>query len=121
MSSDRGAFVVAWLERWGERFLKVQQPDIYKMLLLHVGGTDKLKRYMNPERYWQSVQVILDGLFTSAERAEMCAELIDQSMFLDDPAFTPFLHRAKAEIRCRELVVSMEKTVGIRAFQRSAY
>jgi hypothetical protein len=91
------------------------------MLLLHVGGTDKLKRYLEPESYWQSVQVILDGLFTASERAQMCAELIDQPMFLEDPAFTPFLQRARAEIRCRELVWMVEETVGVHAFQRSVY
>ncbi|MDH3659273.1 MAG: hypothetical protein OEU92_04450 [Alphaproteobacteria bacterium] len=121
MSSVRGDCVVAWLERSGGRFLKAQQPDIYDMLMLHVGGTDTLKTYSDPEAYWQSVQVILDCFFSAAERAEMCTELIEEPAFLDDPGFLSFRHRARAEIRCRELILMIEETVGLRAFQRSVH
>lgn len=119
MSSLQGGCVVAWLERWGERFLKRPQPDIYQMLLLHVGGTDILRRYHGTDAYWHNVQTVLDCFFTAAERAEMCAELIDEPLFLDDLGFQPFLHQAKAEIRCRALVQMVEATASIRASMRS--
>ena len=113
MSSRQGALVVAWLERWGERFLKAQQPDMYQMLLLHVGGTDKLKHYPEKAAYWQSVQVVLDCFFSAAERAEMCAELIDQPLFEGDHSFAAFRDRARAEMGCRDLILMVEETVGV--------
>ena len=119
MSSLRGAYVVMWIERWGARFLKGPQPEIYQMLQLHVGGTDVLKWYSGSETYWQSVQAVLDCFFSGAERAQMCSELIEQALFLEDPGFTPFLHQARAEIRCRELVAVIENAVGIRTSLRS--
>lgn len=119
MSSRRGGWVVAWMERWGERFLKGSQPEIYQQLLLHVGGTDLLRRYPGTDAYWQYVQAILDCFFSSAERAEMCAEVIGQPLFTDDPAFEPFLHQAKAERRCRELFETIEATAAVRASLRS--
>lgn len=114
MSSLQGGCVVGWLERWGERFLKRPQPDIYQMLLLHVGGTDILRHYHGTDAYWQNVQTVLDCFFTAAERAEMCAELIDEPLFLDDPGFEPFRHRARAEIGCRKLVQVVDATASIR-------
>lgn len=119
MSSLRGGYVVAWLERWGARFLKGPQPGIYHALLLQVGGTDRLRWYSGTEAYWQSVQAVLDCFFSAAERAEMCRELIDQPLFMDDSGFASFLHQARAEIRCRELVATIEATAGIRASLRS--
>lgn len=126
MSSKQGACVVAWLERGGLRFLKGSQPHIYDVLLLHVGATDTLKRYAsidkrqaNTDAYWHYVQVILDSFFSAAERAEMCAELIEEPMFKDDPGFQPFLHRARAELRCRDLILIIEATASIRATLRS--
>lgn len=119
MSSLRGTCVVAWLERWGARFLGGQQPHIYQQLLLHVGGTDILRRYSGSRAYWQYVQAILDCFFSAAERAEMCAELIQEPLFRNDPAFGPFLIQARAELRCRELVSTIEETTGIRVTLRS--
>jgi hypothetical protein len=121
MSHHRGTCVVSWIERWGERFLKRAQSDIYDMLMLHVGGTDMLKRYAGTAVYWQNVQTVLDCFFTAVERAEMCAELIDEPLFADDPGFAHFLQQARAEMRCRELILMIETTAGIRASLRSVY
>ncbi len=101
--------MVAWLERGGDRFLRDQQPDIYQQLLLHVGGTDVLRRYCGTEAYWLHVQTVLDCFFSSAERAAMCRELMDESLFEGDPAFPFFLDRARAELRCRELILLVEE------------
>ena len=119
MESLRGGCVVGWLERWGERFLKRPQPDIYQMLLLHVGGTDTLRWYSGTNTYWQNVQTVLDCFFNSTERAEMCEELIREPLFHDDPGFEPFLNQARAEIRCRDLVMMVKATASIRASMRS--
>lgn len=121
MSSLQGSCVVDWIERWGERFLKGPQPDIYQMLLLHVGGTDMLRQYSGDHTYWQHVQTILDCFFSAAERAEMCFELINEPLFQDDPGFVPFLHRARAELRCYELVSLIEQTGAVRTTLRSVY
>ena len=94
-------------------------PDVYQQLLLHVGGTDILKRYSGSRAYWQYVQTILDSFFTAAERAQMCAELIDEPLFRGDPGFYPFLVQAKAELRCQELISMIEETAGIRVKLRS--
>ena len=88
--------------------------------MLHVGGTDVLKWYTGTEDYWQKVQLVLDSFFSATERAELCSQLIEQPLFLEDPGFEPFLHQARAEIRCREIVAMIEATVGIRAYHRSA-
>ena len=119
MSSKRGGRVIEWIERGGERFLKGAQPDIYQILLLHVGATDRLRAYAGNEAYWQNVQAILDCFFSAAERAEMCAQLIDEPLFTGDPAFEHFLHQARAELRCRELAAAVRAIDGIRASIRS--
>lgn len=111
--------MVAWLEIGGERFLRGSQPELYQTLMLHVGGTDVLKWYTGTEHYWQRVQLVLDSFFSSVERAEMCAELIEQPLFLEDPGFGPFLQHARAEIRCREVISMIEATTGTRAYLRS--
>lgn len=109
MSSLRGNFVVAWLERGGDRFLRESQPSIYQALLLHVGGTDVLRRYHAKPAYWQHVQAVLDCFFTASERAELCRGLIQDALFPNDPGYSWFLDQARAEIRCRELVALVER------------
>jgi len=121
MSSQRGGCIVNWIERWGDRFLKGPQPDIYQMLLLHVGATDMLREYESSECYWQHVQAVLDCFFSAAERAEMCRELINEPLFQGDPGFTPFLHQACAELRCHELLVVIDRKTGARPSLRSVY
>jgi len=111
--------VIDWIERWGQRFLTSSQHDIYQMLLLHVGATDMLRQYKGTEAYWQYVQTILDCFFSAAERAEMCAELMNEPLFLGDPGFESFLQQARAELQCRELIVMIAQTGGIRRSMRS--
>ena len=115
MSSKLGGRVIEWIERGGERFLRGAQQDIYQILLLHVGATDRLRYYSGSEAYWQNVQAILDCFFSAAERAEMCAQLIDEPLFSNDPGFKHFLHQARAELRCRELAADVRKSANIRA------
>ncbi len=119
MSTLRGDDVIIWLERWGERFLRGSQPELYQMLLLHVGATDKLRQYSGSEAYWEYIQAILDCFFSAAERAEMCADLIKVKQFTKDPGCASFLQNAKAEIRCRELVGMIEAISSVRASLRS--
>ena len=118
MSTLRGDDVIAWLERWGERFLGGSQPELYQMLLLHVGATDKLRKYSGADAYWQYVQAILDCFFSAAERTEMCADLMKAKHVVDDPGCASFLHQAKAEIRCRELIEMIEAVASIRTSLR---
>jgi hypothetical protein len=119
MSRRRGLCVVDWLERWGACFLRSPQPHVYQQFLLHVGGTDVLRRYVGQPDYWRHVQSILDGFFTMAERAQMCAELISQPLFDGEPGFQPFLAQAKAEIRCAELIEKIEAELPMREGLRS--
>ena len=115
----RGCYVVAWLEHGGDRFLRDSPPEIYAQLLLHIGGTDALRRYCGTPHYWQQVQTILDGFFTSAERAVMCRELMEAPLFANDPGFQSFLIHARAELRAYELISvtegMMKKRVSLRS------
>lgn len=122
MSLERGDFIVAWLERGGRQFLMESQPEMFQVLMLHVGATDKLKQYTNSKAYWQYVQAMLDFFFSAGERAELCAELLKEPMFQDEQGrgLTPFLHLAKAEVSCHQLISMIEESAGIRATQRSA-
>jgi len=119
MPSLRGRCVVAWLEHGGDRFLRDILPDVYQQLLLHVGGTDVLRRYCGSSQYWQHVQVVLDCFFTSAERAVMCRELMEEPLFANDPGFRAFLIQALAELRSRELIAVTESMIRKRATLRS--
>ena len=87
--------------------------------MLHVGATDKLRQYSGSVTYWEYIQAILDCFFSAAERADMCADLIKEKQFTDDPGCVTFLHHAKAEIRCHELVGMIEASSGVRASLRS--
>ncbi|MEM8949386.1 MAG: hypothetical protein AAGA21_07770 [Pseudomonadota bacterium] len=119
MSTLRGDDVVIWLERWGERFLDGSQPELYQMLMLHIGATDKLRQYSGSVEYWEYIQAILDCFFSAAERAEMCADLMKERQFTDDPGCASFLHHANAEIRCCELIGRIKNVAGVRAAFRS--
>ena len=119
MSRRYGQCVVTWLERGGERFLRTAQPYVYQQLLLHVGATDVLRRYDCPEAYWQYVQAILDCFFTSAQRAEMCSELIADPLFASRDDFRPFLMEAQAELRLQDILAGVDAVAGIRAPLRS--
>ena len=108
MSRRHGQCVVNWLEAGGDRFLRESQPCVYEQFLLHVGATDVLRHYDVAISYWNSVQVILDSFFTSAQRAEMCHELIEEPIFVGREDFRPFLIQARAEIRAQETLALVE-------------
>ncbi len=115
MSLERGDFIVAWLERGARKHLSESQPEMFQVVMLHVGATDKLKQYTNSKAYWQYVQAMLDFFFSAGERAELCAELLKEPMFQDElgRGLTPFVHQAKAEVSCRELISMIEDSAGI--------
>jgi hypothetical protein len=107
------------LERGGDRFLRSSQPYVYQQFLLHVGATDILRHYDVATAYWSYVQTVLDCFFTSAERAEMCAELIGEPMFRGREDFRPFLIEARSEIRAQEVMIAIDAVAGIKALLRS--
>lgn len=119
MSRRHGQCVVDWLEGGGDRFLRESQPSVYEQFLLHVGATDVLRQYDDAVSYWNSVQVVLDSFFTSAERAEMCRELIEARIFKGREDFRPFLVQAKAEIRTESLLAEIDALVETKVAIRS--
>jgi hypothetical protein len=106
-----GAVIVDILERAGARYLKRNEPDLYWAYLLNIGGTHAVRRYDQTETYWDRVQLILDGFFSSKERAQICTELIAHGELWGRAEFRGFLMRAIAERRLQ----SMLATVPIRA------
>lgn len=119
MSGRHGQFVVTWLERGGERFLRATQPYVYQQLLFHTGATNVLRCYDEANHYWHYVQAILDNFFTSAERAEMCQELINAPIFKGREDFRPFLIEARAEVRAQELLATIDFVADTKASLRS--
>lgn len=107
MSTWVGARIVDMLESAGRRYLKPSDPDLYRAFLLHVSGTDLLRRYDGSEVYWQRVQAILDTFFGADERAVICARMIEQHALRRLPEFRSFLARATAECRLQELVAGL--------------
>lgn len=106
MTAHLGATIIELLEQAGEHHLKTTSPDAYAVLLLQVGGSNTLREYAACADYWEQVQAILDYFFSSAERAAICARLIDQPELRRRPEFQGFLARALAECRLQELVAS---------------
>lgn len=100
MTSRVGARVVDVLEQAGEQHLR---PDIYPVFLLHLGGATTVRVYDDNEAYWHRVQVILDAFFTSAQRAEIVGDLIQQQDLRARPEFQAFLADALAERRMQGL------------------
>lgn len=119
MSRRHGQSVVTWLQRGGERFLRTTQPYVYQQLLLHTGATDILCRYDDAGDYWHFVQAVLDCFFTSAERADMCRELIEDPIFAGREDFRPFLIQARAEIRAQEVIAAVDALTDTQASLRS--
>ncbi len=119
MSRRHGQYVVAWLERGGERFLREAQPYVYQQFLLHTGATDILRHYDGASDYWQYVQAILDSFFTSAERADMCQQLVEAPFFQGREDFRPFLIQARAEMRAQEVIALVDAVEDIKASLRS--
>lgn len=106
MTTRVGAEIVDVLEWAGARYLRANDPDLYRAYLLHVSGTDTLRRYDRSEVYWQRVQAILDAFFTSAERAEICAQVIARAELCGLPEFRGFLTQAVAERRMQDLIAA---------------
>jgi len=119
MSGRYGQYVVTWLERGGDRFLQSALPHVYQQFLLHVGATDVLRCYDSAAAYWNYVQAILDCFFTSAQRAEMCCELINSPVFAGRKDFRPFLIEAQAEIRLQEVIADVDVIADTKAPLRS--
>jgi len=120
MTTWVGAEIVDVLEWAGARYLRANDPDLYRAYLLHVSGTDTLRRYDRSEVYWQRVQAIMDAFFTSAQRAEICRQLIDQAKLRGRPEFRGFLARAVAERRMQDLlaVATLAHSATVQAARR---
>jgi hypothetical protein len=101
-----GAVIVDILERAGARYLREDEPDLYRAYLLNIGGTDTVRHYDRTETYWDRVQLILDGFFNSRERAQICTEVIARGELWERPEFRGFLMRAIAERRLHSLLAT---------------
>lgn len=110
MTARLGAKVIDILEQAGERYLKKAAPDAYAALLLQVGGADTFREYAASVTYWEHVQVILDHFFTSPERAEILARLMERSRLHRRPECRSFLDHARAERRMQELIAIAAST-----------
>ena len=115
-----GAVIVGILERAGARYLKQDEPDLYRAYLLNIGGTDTVRHYDRTETYWDRVQLILDGFFSSQERAQICTEVIAHGELWVRPEFRGFLMRAIAERRLQAMLVTATMAPRIRLDTRSA-
>ena len=109
-----GAVVVDTLERAGARYLKQNEPDLYRAYLLNIGGTDQVRRYDCTETYWDRIQLILDGFFSSKQRAQICTDLIADGELRTRPEFRGFLMRALAECRLQSMLATPTITPGVR-------
>lgn len=100
--------VVGILEEAGERNLREAEPQTHRALLLHVGaGT--LRRYERSPAYWERVQAVLDNFFDSAQRAQICAELMVLCDLRARPEARGFFDRALAEIRLQQMARSVAR------------
>ena len=103
MTGQMGVTIVDVLEQAGELYLGLE-PKIYQAFLLQVGATDALRRYDPTEAYWERLQAVLDGFFTSGERAQVCERLIDRAELRARAEFRSFLCRALAEQQLQDLI-----------------
>jgi hypothetical protein len=101
-----GAVIVDILEAAGARYLREDEPDLYRAYLLNIGGADTVRRYDRTETYWDRVQLILDGFFSSRERAQICTEVIARGELWARPEFRGFLMRAIAERRLQSILAA---------------
>ena len=106
MTAYLGETVIELLERAGEHLLGETAPHAYTAFLHQIGGANTLRRYEASATYWERVQVMLDTFFTSAERAEICARLLDHDELRYRPEFEGFLAHALAERRLQELTAA---------------
>jgi hypothetical protein len=56
--------------------------------------------------YWERVQAMLDSFFTSAQRAEIAARLIEQAGLRRRPELCSFLDHARAERQMQDLIAA---------------
>jgi hypothetical protein len=115
-----GAVVVDTLERAGAQYLKQNEPGLYRAYLLNIGGTDQVRRYDCTETYWDRIQLILDGFFSSKQRAQICTDLIADGELWTRPEFRGFLMRAIAERRLQSMLTAATLAPHIRLDARSA-
>jgi hypothetical protein len=115
-----GAVIVDILERAGARYLKQDEPELYRAYLLNIGGADTVRRYDRTETYWDRVQLILDGFFSSNERAQICTEVIARGELWRRPEFRGFLMHAIAERRLQAMLATATMMPRIRLAGRSA-
>jgi hypothetical protein len=101
-----GAVIVGILERAGAQYLKQNEPDLYRAYVLNIGATDTVRRYDRTETYWDRIQLILDGFFSSKERAKICTEVIAHGALCELPEFRGFLRRAIAERRLQSMLAT---------------
>ena len=101
-----GAVIVDILERAGAQYLKQNEPNLYRAYLLNIGATDTVRRYDRTATYWDRVQLILDGFFSSKERAKICTEVIAHGALCELPEFRGFLRRAIAERRLQSMLAT---------------
>lgn len=103
MTMQIGPAIVDVLEGAARRYLN---PEGYDAFVFHLGCGSGLCRYDCSEAYWERVQAMLDGFFTSAERAAICEILIADAERRHRPEFHGFLARALAERRIQGLAQS---------------
>ncbi len=101
-----GTQVIGILEQAGERLLSASAPKLYRHFLLQIGGAPTLRDYEASAAYWEAVQAILDCFFSSAERAEVCQELVEALVLRARPEAREFLARALAEQRLQLLIAA---------------
>jgi hypothetical protein len=115
-----GAVIVDILERAGTRYLKQNEPDLYRAYLLNIGATNTVRRYDETAAYWDRVQLILDGFFSSNERAQICTEVIARRELWERPEFRGFLRQCIAERRLQSMIATATLAPHIRLDARSA-
>ena len=101
-----GTQVIDILEHAGERFLSASAPKLHRNFLLQIGGAPTLRCYQANPVYWEAVQAILDCFFSSAERAEICRDLIEALGLRTRAEAREFLARALAEQRLQLLIAA---------------
>lgn len=100
MTMQMGAAIVDVLAKAARRHLN---PEAYDAFLFQLEGGGLLRCYDQSEAYWERVQAMLDGFFTSAERAAICEVLIAEAELRQRPEFRAFLMRALAERQIQAL------------------
>ena len=120
MTARLGAKIIDVLEQAGELYLKRTAPDAYAAFLLQVGGTDTLRVYEASATYWERVQAMLDSFFTSAERAEIAARLIEEVGMRRRPELRSFLDHARAERQMQHLIAATSAAAATRSAQAIA-